>query len=312
MSSLIAVAGGTGNLGRTIVEAIVADGKFEVVILGRKHDEKKEKEIGARIIPVDYTSIDALTKVLEDNRIQTVISALNTMGVAEPELNLIAAADRASATKRYIPSIWGAEYTEAFAEKFPLGHVKLAVARALESTKLEHTTWHTGYFADYFLAPYVKTHMTILNVVVDVANNTAAIPGSGNVPVVLTYTMDIAKFVAASLALSKWEPKTYLVGDKVTWNELVALAESIKGVKFSVTYDTVDSLKAGNVTELPSHPAMYSFLPKEQLRGILATFGLMFDSGLFDLKPQHTIDQDFPDIKVRNMKELMTEAWKGK
>lgn len=36
MSSLIAVAGGTGNLGRTIVEAIVADGKFEVVILGRK------------------------------------------------------------------------------------------------------------------------------------------------------------------------------------------------------------------------------------------------------------------------------------
>ncbi|KAM5361869.1 hypothetical protein ACJA88_014287 [Fusarium oxysporum] len=295
MSSLIAVAGGTGNLGRTIVEAIVADGKFEVVILGRKHDEKKEKEIGARIIPVDYTSIDTLTKVLEDNRIQTVISALNTMGVAEPELNLIAAADRASATKRYIPSIWGAEYTEAFAEKFPLGHVKLAVARALESTKLEHTTWHTGYFADYFLAPYVKTHMTILNVVIDVANNTAAIPGSGNVPVVLTYTMDIAKFVAA-----------------VTWNELVALAESIKGVKFSVIYDTVGSLKAGNVTELPSHPAMYSFLPKEQLRGILATFGLMFDSGLFDLKPQHTIDQDFPDIKVRNMKELMTEAWKGK
>jgi hypothetical protein len=62
---------------------------------------------------VDYTSIDTLTKVLEDNRIQTVISALNTMGVAEPELNLIAAADRASATTRYIPSIWGAEYTEA-------------------------------------------------------------------------------------------------------------------------------------------------------------------------------------------------------
>lgn len=62
---------------------------------------------------MDYTSIDTLTKVLEDNMIQTVISALNTMVVAEPELNLIAAADRASATKRYIPSIWGGEYTEA-------------------------------------------------------------------------------------------------------------------------------------------------------------------------------------------------------
>jgi hypothetical protein len=172
--------------------------------------------------------------------------------------------------------------------------------------------WLTGYFADYFLAPHVETHMTILNVVVDVANNTAAIPGSGNVPVALTYTVDIARFVAASLTLKKWEPKMYLIGDKVTWNELVALAESIKGVKFNVTYDTVESLKTGDVTELPSHQTMHSFLPKEQLRGILATFGLMFDSGLFDLKPQHTIDQDFPGIKARNMKELMTEAWKGK
>lgn len=33
---IVAVAGGTGKLGRAIVEAILADGKFEVVILGRE------------------------------------------------------------------------------------------------------------------------------------------------------------------------------------------------------------------------------------------------------------------------------------
>jgi uncharacterized protein YbjT (DUF2867 family) len=38
MSSLVAVAGGTGNLGRTIVEAIIADGKSQVVILAREVD----------------------------------------------------------------------------------------------------------------------------------------------------------------------------------------------------------------------------------------------------------------------------------
>lgn len=32
----VAVAGGTGKLGRAIVEAILADGKFKVVILGRE------------------------------------------------------------------------------------------------------------------------------------------------------------------------------------------------------------------------------------------------------------------------------------
>ncbi|KAJ4199824.1 hypothetical protein NW767_007803 [Fusarium falciforme] len=128
MSSLVAVAGGTGNLGRTIVEAIIADGKFQVVILAREVDlgvvpvgnwltilqanAEKQKQIGAKILPVNYADVDALTKVLEDNNIETVISTLNTMGVVEPELNLIAAADRAKSTKRFVPSIWGAKYTQ--------------------------------------------------------------------------------------------------------------------------------------------------------------------------------------------------------
>jgi uncharacterized protein YbjT (DUF2867 family) len=36
MSSTVAVAGGTGGLGRALIEAILADGKFDVVILARK------------------------------------------------------------------------------------------------------------------------------------------------------------------------------------------------------------------------------------------------------------------------------------
>jgi NAD(P)-dependent dehydrogenase (short-subunit alcohol dehydrogenase family) len=35
-SSIVAVAGGTGNLGRTIVKALVDSGKFQVFVLGRK------------------------------------------------------------------------------------------------------------------------------------------------------------------------------------------------------------------------------------------------------------------------------------
>ncbi len=34
--SVVAVAGGTGQLGRCIVEAIVVDGTYEVVILARQ------------------------------------------------------------------------------------------------------------------------------------------------------------------------------------------------------------------------------------------------------------------------------------
>ncbi|RSL74471.1 hypothetical protein CEP51_011555 [Fusarium floridanum] len=295
MSPLVAVAGGTGNLGRTIVEGIIADAKFEVVILARK------------IVTVDYTSVEALTRVLEDNKVHTVISVLNTMGDgAEPELHLITAADRAATTKRYIPSIWGGKYTEELATHFPIAKDKLeAIAIVFK------VDWFTGYFADYYVAPHIKTYMTILHAVVDVTNNRATIPGSGDMPVAFTHTLDIAKLVAASLTLPKWEPETYMIGDKLTFNDLVALAERVKGVKFKVTYDSVHALKAGTVSELPSHPEIYPFFPKDRVQGLLATSGLMFEDGIYNLKPKRTIDQAFPELKVRNMKALMEEAWKG-
>lgn len=34
--SIIAVAGGTGKLGRAVVDGIIADGKFDVVVLARE------------------------------------------------------------------------------------------------------------------------------------------------------------------------------------------------------------------------------------------------------------------------------------
>lgn len=195
---------------------------------------------------------------------------------------------------------------------FPPAKAKLDITASLANTSLEHTAWYPGYFTDYFVAPHVKSNMAIVNIVFDMANNIAAIPGSGDVPVVLTHTSDIARFVTASLALPKWQPDTYLIGDKVTWNEMLTIAEDVKGVKFQVTHDSIETLKSGKVTELPSHKAMYSFMPKEQLQGFLSAIEVMFASGVFDFKPGHTIDQNFPYIKPRTVKELIIEAWKGK
>lgn len=92
----------------------------------------------------------------------------------------------------------------------------------------------------------------------------------------------------------------------------MALAERAKGIKFNVVYDSVETMKAGRVTALPSHLEMRTFIPQEILEGILSLYGLLFEAGVFDLKPEHTIRQDFPDIKVKTLKELITEAWGGK
>ncbi|KAM3064943.1 hypothetical protein ACMFMG_011230 [Clarireedia jacksonii] len=310
MSTTVAVAGGSGKLGRAIVDGIKSAGQFKVLILARQADDEKAKEIGAPIIAVDYNSPDAIASILEQNNIVTVISALSSQSLPEQELNLIAGADKSSVTKRYIPSMWGIKYTEEIASYFPPAAAKLDYLKALESTSLEWTAVMNGFFLDFYGAPKVKSYMQPMPVVVDLASNFAAIPGSGNVPAVFTHTFDVGKFVAALLTKENWEKETYIIGDKLTLNEFVRVAEEVKGTKFTVEYDSLDKLKTGQITELPSHrsPNFY-FLPKQMLQGIFAAFGVMFEDGVYDFKPSRTLNDEFPEIKPKTVRDIITEAY---
>jgi hypothetical protein len=86
-----------------------------------------------------------------------------------------------------------------------------------------------GFFLDYYGIPKVKSYLQPFVFAVDMANNTAAIPGSGDTPVVFTHTFDMAKFVAALVGQADWPERSIIVGDKKTWNEVVAIAEEVKG-----------------------------------------------------------------------------------
>lgn len=103
----------------------------------------------------------------------------------------------------------------------------LKVARRAKD--LEYTSFYTGFFLDYWGIPTVKSYMSPAIMVLDIAHNAAAIPGSGNTPLAFTHTSDVAKYVAAALDLEKWEPGYNLSADKVTWNEFLALAENVRG-----------------------------------------------------------------------------------
>lgn len=67
-----------------------------------------EAERGVRFVPIDYSDIESATRVLEENNIHTVISAVSFMpGTGENhEDRLIKAADASKTTKRFIPSNW--------------------------------------------------------------------------------------------------------------------------------------------------------------------------------------------------------------
>ncbi|KAJ3543964.1 hypothetical protein NM208_g3302 [Fusarium decemcellulare] len=304
----VAIAGGFGGLGRAIVEAVLTRGDHEVFVLTRK--ERQNPFSNAQVAVVDYSDVAALTSLLEKNNVHTVISVVNNItGDNSSEINLIRAAERSNATKRFIPSYFGAHYSAEQYESFPPAMAKKSALVELESSGLEWTTIYNGYFLDYFGTPKVKSYIDDIALFIDMPENTAVIPGSGEVPVVFTHTFDVAKFVSALLDLAKWPREVHIIGDRLTWNEMLKLAEEVKGVKFHVTYDSVEKLESGSTTELPSHQKVYALYPKEQLDYITTAFGLNCERGLANFDPSIAFNKEFPDIKPRTAREVMSEGW---
>ncbi|EXK80545.1 hypothetical protein FOQG_14979 [Fusarium oxysporum f. sp. raphani 54005] len=293
MSSIVAVAGGSRGLGRAIVEAILADNKHHVFILSRQTSEEGEKEIGARFLQVDYSDIDNIKTLLEHHKIDTVISALSAKAIGLYEMNLAVASEKSNVTT---------------SSPLPFGPPKAAVMDFLKTTDLEYSAWHTGFFIDYYVSPPLKSPLDHWTVFIDIANRTAALPGSGDVPVAMSYTMDVAKFVAGSLSLSKWERETLIYNDKLTMNQYVQVVEEVRGEKIQVTYDSLDLLKSGKITELPSHPPMYEFVSKDVIQSFLAAFGILFETGEFDLREGYRIQDGLPSLKLQNFRDLLTQG----
>ncbi|KAL7763860.1 hypothetical protein ACKLNR_007218 [Fusarium oxysporum f. sp. zingiberi] len=293
MSSIVAVAGGSRGLGRAIVEAILADNKYHVFILSRQTSEEGEKEIGARFLQVDYSDIDNIKTLLEHHKIDTVISALSAKAIGLYEMNLAVASKKSNVTT---------------SSPLPFGPPKAAVMDFLKTTDLEYSAWYTGFFIDYYVSPPLKSPLDHWTVFIDITNRTAALPGSGDVPVAMSYTMDVAKFVAGSLSLSKWERETLIYNDKLTMNQYVQVIEEVRGEKIQVTYDSLDLLKSGKITELPSHPPMYEFVSKDVIQSFLAAFGILFETGEFDLREGYRIQDGLPSLKLQNFRDLLTQG----
>ncbi|KAK4238775.1 hypothetical protein C8A03DRAFT_33171 [Achaetomium macrosporum] len=109
---VVGVAGGTASIGRAIVDAIVEQGVFELIVLSRKASKDLGESLGARVVAVDSSDLDSLTAVLENNKVHTVVSALGNSS-AEAEGVLIQAAEKSSATKRFIPSVGAPNMTQS-------------------------------------------------------------------------------------------------------------------------------------------------------------------------------------------------------
>ncbi|KAI9150457.1 Oxidoreductase BOA1 [Paramyrothecium foliicola] len=254
---VIAVAGGTGDVGRTIVEQLVSSGKHEIFILARKQNSSTVP--GAEVLVVDYNDTDGTANILENKRIDTVISTLPGVA-ADSQLQLIAAADKASTTKRFIPSEFASYVPPDATDDFTAAARQAAAA--LNKTGLQVTRFAIGIFMDYYGVPNVPTHLRAFVWGIDIQNRRAAIPGTGDEVWATTHSRDLARFIERLLEDEDWPEISLVSGSDVTFNQILALAKQYTGDDFEVTYDSYEKLSQGHATVI-SKDSTYDGLDPE-------------------------------------------------
>ncbi|KAK7225145.1 hypothetical protein V2G26_013148 [Clonostachys chloroleuca] len=329
---VVAVAGGIGAVGRTIVEQLQLHGPHhKVFVMGRK---APTESIGCcpEFLQVDYEDVSSLTKILEDRKIDTVISTINlkTEAASQSQLNLIQAADESCTTHRFIPS----EFLSFMDEKYITLHANeyflfthmlntnkidpasgLAIggwipsALALKKTKLQYVRISVGMFSDYWGMPHIKSNLLPFLVFLDMEKGKAVIPGTGDYKFTVTYSEDLARVIVRLLETDKWPKRLFLSGSDISMNELVACAEKIRGSKIDVVYDTVEKLGKGEAS-LVWHP---EGIPENEFMPLLVGFSLMMISGAGILPHDNCrVDNLFPDLHLITVEELLATAWQGK
>ncbi|KAI4253184.1 MAG: hypothetical protein LQ352_003835 [Teloschistes flavicans] len=243
--------------------------------------------------------------------------------------NLIRASAQSSTVKRFIPSEWGIDWSaddDGICTGLSISndrHLpvpwKLLKTRSLDllaqypPITLEYTSFHNGYFMDYFGMPHYQSYMTPETPFVDIDARKAAIPGSGDDPVVWTLTKDLAKFVRKMVESSEaWPKVSRVAGDVVTINETTRVAQDARGTRFEISHDSLEDLRAGKVSEIPAYVALYDVFPKEMLLEMMAGLGVGMITGLFDFAGEDLLNENFPDVRTVRMQDFIREHWKGK
>lgn len=297
---VVVVAGGTGGIGRHIVDGIINVKKYKLKVFTRQ-DPSSLPELqaqGVDVVKVDYTDHKSLVSELQG--VHTVIVCLvGTDEVAmKSQLNLLDACLEAK-VKRFAPSEWAGN-SEANTVIQLYREIKIPVRNKIKASGIEYTVFMPGLFMDYFASPQrASSSLPPIVIGVDVNKCEANIVGTGDEPLCITRADDVGKFVAAALDLDKWDEKMGMVGSRTTWNQIIKMGEQVRGKKFNVKYTTIDeTLKQ---SKLPSTNRMVKFM--KEVFVTMAQGECNFEA---------TLNTKFPDIQPMKIEEFLKKWWDTK
>jgi nucleoside-diphosphate-sugar epimerase len=164
-------------------------------------------------------------------------------------------------------------------------------------------------FMDYMGLPHIPSHLRNFPWAFDFPSRRAVVSGTGNELITMTYSKDLARFVARLVDEDEWSEWSFISGSDVTQNQIVAIAEKAIGDKLAVTYDTLEELKAGKATVLFPNEESYGGM---DTMGMMAMLGASVAEGEMLLPKGGRLNDRFPEVQTTSIDDLITRAWTGK
>ncbi|KAI0393171.1 NmrA family transcriptional regulator [Xylariaceae sp. FL0594] len=307
---VVAIAGGTGGVGRATVDAIEKAGRHKAIILSRTTSDDPKR------FAVDYGDVESIKQVLQENDVAVVVSALLLSGKAEArsQINLIKAAAQSGTVTKFIPSEYYIDFhlpipgSDLFTD-FPLE----AEEELSRHPQLTWTLIRVGIFLDHLAMPYnpKTTYISPYWVFLDMEHEECVIPGDGSSPLVLTHSTDLAAYIERLIGLpaEDWPRECFVASNKLQVKDLATLAKRVTGKDFKLTYDTLQAIYDSRITPLPSNRPVFEdpakgpmFLQVE--RHVM----LSVLTGAHNL-PGKDLAEVFPDVPRTDIEEFFRAGW---
>ncbi|KAL3640887.1 hypothetical protein CASFOL_015855 [Castilleja foliolosa] len=302
--SKILIVGGTGYIGKFIVEASAKSGHptFALARESTISDPVKGKIVqgfkdsGVTILTGDLNDHGSLVKAIK--QVDVVISTVGQFQLTDQD-NLIAAIKDAGNVKRFFPSEFGNDVDRCRGVepvKSMFDH-KVRFRRAIEAAGIPYTYVASNYFAGYSLATLAQGGVTAP------PRDKVTILGDGNAKVVFNDERDIGTYTIKAVDDPRTLNKTlYIKPAKniYSFNELVALWEKKIGKTLEKEYIPEEQL----LKQIQESPVPINF--------ILAVNHSIFvkgDQTYFEIEPSFGVEATelYPDVKYTTVEEYLEQ-----
>jgi uncharacterized protein YbjT (DUF2867 family) len=302
--SKVLIIGGTGYIGKFIVEASAKAGHptFALVRESTVSDPVKGKlvenfkNLGVTLVHGDLYDHGSLVKAIK--QVDVVISTVGHLQIVD-QVKIIAAIKEAGNVKRFYPSEFGNDVDRVHAvdpAKTAFAS-KAQIRRAVEAEGIPFTYVSSNYFAGYFLPTLAQPGVTAP------PRDKVVIPGDGNPKAIFNKENDIGTYTIKSVDDPRALNKVLYIrppGNIYSFNELVALWEKKIGKTIEKIYVPEEKLLK-DIQEAP--------IPINVMLSINHSVFVKGDHTNFEIEPSFGVEasQLYPDVKYTSAEEYLDQ-----